>query len=698
MTQGLCFFDADKRLIVCNTRYAELYRLAPEQVRPGATLRAILGHRAAAGTTQEGKSPDEYLGWIDAAKGAAEASDALVELADGRVVAIHTAPTPGGGFVGTHDDVTERLRTEAALLAQNERFDAALTNMSQGLCMFDADTRLVVHNERFLELFGLRPEEVRPGQTHREVVERIAALGRYAPGPSTDEFCRGARALADHDAGPATLYRELADGRTLAIATRAMAGGGWVATFDDVTERRRAEARITHMAHHDALTGLPNRLFFHDRLEQLLRPLRNRPEAGGSPGGAAVLWIDLDRFKDVNDTLGHPAGDALLKAVAGRIATATRWRGRQDAGTTIARLGGDEFAVAMPVGDGPAVRADATALAARLVSVLNEPFEIDGHQVVAGASVGIALALEDGDDPDRLLKAADLALYRAKAEGRGTFRFFEPEMDRHAQARRAMETDLRRALAAGEFEVHYQPLLDLRTDRVSGFEALLRWNHPERGRVSPAEFVPAAEEIGLIVPIGDWVLKTACAEAATWPGHLKVAVNLSPAQFKSRKLVSSVAEALSASRLPPDRLELEITETVLLECSEGNADQLHQLRALGARIAMDDFGTGYSSLSYLRSFPFDKIKIDRSFVQDLEGDWEGGCAAIIRAVAGLGASLGVCTTAEGIETAAQLAFVRAEGCTEVQGYHLSPPRPAAEIRGMLRSVGAGATEIAAEAP
>ncbi len=403
-----------------------------------------------------------------------------------------------------------------------------------------------------------------------------------------------------------------------------------------------------------------------------------------------MLWLDLDRFKSVNDTLGHPAGDALLQAVAGRITAAVRARGREEEeGTTIARLGGDEFAVAMPVGAGPAARADAAALAARLVAVLNEPFGIDGHQVVAGASVGIALAPEDGDCPDRLLKAADLALYRAKAEGRGTFRAFEPEMGRHAQARRAMETDLRRALAAGEFEVHYQPLVDLRTDRVSGFEALLRWNHPERERVPPAEFVPVAEELGLIAPIGDWVLKTACAEAAAWPAHLKVAVNLSPAQFKSRTLVASVAEALSASGLPPGRLELEVTETVLLECSDGNADQLHRLRALGARIAMDDFGTGCSSLSHVRSFPFDKIKIDRSFVRDLVGYGVGGCAEIFRAVAGLGASLGVCTTAEGVETAAQLAFVRAEGCTEVQGYHFSPPRPAAEVRAMLRSVGSG---------
>ena len=454
---------------------------------------------------------------------------------------------------------------------------------------------------------------MRPGQTtHREVVERIAALGRYAGGASVEEICWSTRAALESGTAPAAFDRELADGRTLAITTRAMAGGGWVSTFEDVTERRRAEARISHMARHDALTGLPNRLFFHERLERLLRPVQHRHTAKADSGGAALLWLDFDRFKGVNDTLGHPAGDALLQAVAGRITAAVRARGREEEeGTTIARLGGDEFAVAMPVGAGPAARADAAALAARLVAVLNEPFGIDGHQVVAGASVGIALAPEDGDCPDRLLKAADLALYRAKAEGRGTFRSFEPEMGRHAQAPRAMETDLRRALAAGEFEVHYQPLLDLRTDRVSGFEALLRWNHPDRGRVSPAEFVPVAEEIGLIAPIGDWVLRTACAEAATWPGHLKVAVNLSPAQFKGRGLVASVAEALAASRLPPGRLEIEITETVLLECSEQNVGQLHQLRALGARIAMDDFGTGHSSLSYLRFFPFDKIKIDR---------------------------------------------------------------------------------------
>ena len=701
INQGLCFFDGDQRLIVGNKRYAELYGLTPGQTAPGTTVRQIIERRIAAGTGPKGITLDEYVGWRETVARSPGASTNLVELADGRLFEVRRAATPDGGSVATHEDATERLRTEAALMAQNERFDAALTNMSQGLCMYDAAERLVVHNERFLELYGLPPGTVRPGQTHREVVEAIAALGRYAPGPSADEIRESTRALIGQRAGaPAAVYRDLADGRTLAITRRAMATGGWVATFEDVTERRQAEARIAHMARHDALTGLSNRLCFHERLERLLRQLR-QPSESGAPcagaGGIAVLYLDLDRFKGVNDTLGHPAGDALLKTVAARIAAATR-RGREREGTTIARLGGDEFAVAVAVGAGPAAaRADAAALAARLVSVLDEPFEIEGHQVVAGTSIGIALAPRDGECPDRLLKAADLALYKAKAEGRGTFRFFEPEMDRQAQAQRALETDLRRALAAGEFELHYQPILDLRTDRVSGFEALLRWNHPDRGRVSPAEFVPVAEEIGLMAPIGDWVLRAACAEAAAWPGGLKVAVNLSPAQFRGRTLVASVAEALRTSGLPPERLELEITETVLLERSEPNLDQLHQLRALGARIAMDDFGTGYSSLGYLRAFPFDKIKIDRSFVHDLEEDGDGGCAAIVRAVSGLGASLGVRTTAEGVETAAQLAFIRAEGCTEVQGYHLSPPLPAPEIGRLLRSFGCGAVEAGAEA-
>ena len=434
----------------------------------------------------------------------------------------------------------------------------------------------------------------------------------------------------------------------------------------DVTERRRAEARISHMAHHDALTDLPNRLLFRERLDEALVRMRRHDE------GLAILCLDLDHFKDVNDTLGHPVGDKLLRAVARRLSGALR------ESDVVARLGGDEFAI---IQTSIATPEDASHFAIRLVELIGEPYDIDGHHVIVGASVGIALAPGDGDNPDRLLKNADMALYRAKGDGRGTFRFFEPEMDARVQARRALELDLRKALVAGEFEMFYQPLVNLSDNAVTGFEALLRWRHPVRGMVSPADFIPLAEEIGLIVPLGEWVLRQACAEAATWPDHVKVAVNLSPVQFKSRNLLPAVMMALASSGLPATRLELEITESVLLSESEANLATLHQLRALGVRISMDDFGTGYSSLSYLRTFPFDKIKIDQSFVRELSAS--GDCMAIVRAVAGLGSSLGIPTTAEGVETDEQLEWLRGEGCTEVQGYLFSPPRPAHEIARLL---------------
>ena len=430
----------------------------------------------------------------------------------------------------------------------------------------------------------------------------------------------------------------------------------------DVTEQRQAEARIAYMAHHDALTDLPNRVMFHQRLTEGLARLQRNGHA------LAVHCLDLDHFKDVNDTLGHPIGDELLKAVAQRLANCLR------DSDMVARLGGDEFAVVQCPLDDPH---EASNLANRLIEVISKPYQVHGHEFVVGASIGIALAPGDGDAPDALLRNADMALYRAKAEGRGTAHFFEAEMDRRIQARRMLELDLRKAFSNGEFELYYQPLVNLRTNAVSGFEALLRWRHPERGLVAPGEFIPLTEEIGLIVPLGEWVLREACAQAAKWPEPLKVAVNLSPAQFRNRGVVNAVLTALAHSRLPASRLELEITESVLLGESEANLATLHQLREIGVRISMDDFGTGYSSLSYLRSFPFDKIKIDRSFVSELTE--RPDCLAIIRAVAGLGTSLGIATTAEGVETPEQLAQVRAEGCTEVQGYLFSAPRPAAEL-------------------
>lgn len=434
----------------------------------------------------------------------------------------------------------------------------------------------------------------------------------------------------------------------------------------DVTEKRRAEKRIDYMAHHDALTGLPNRVLFHERLDSALPRLRRHDEK------LAVLYLDLDHFKTVNDTLGHPIGDLLLKATAERLRQCLR-----DC-DTVARFGGDEFAVLQMGIAGPY---EASALAERIVTLLSEPYDIDGQRIVIGASAGIALAPADGETSELLLKNADMALYRAKEDGRRLYRFFEPGMDHKLRTRRAMELELRKALAGGEFELYYQPLVTAKTGAVSGFEALLRWRNSAGVMVPPAEFIPLAEEIGLIMPLGEWVLRQACLEAASWPGDLKVAVNLSPVQFRDGNLPGLVASALASAGLPAARLELEVTETILLQENKTNLATLHQLQALGVRISMDDFGTGYSGMSYLRAFSFDKIKIDRSFVSELAET--GDCMAIVRAITRLAASLGIRTTAEGVETERQLSLLCQEGCTEMQGYLLSRPIPASEISQFL---------------
>jgi diguanylate cyclase (GGDEF)-like protein len=552
---------------------------------------------------------------------------------------------------------------EQEVRVQYDRLDAALSNMSQGLALFDPEGNLVVCNSRFHTVNGLNPEVVKPGVSLRRILEHRVELG-ISTSEGIREFLREHR---PHIAArqPFSYTRELQDGRALAMCHQPVADGGWVVTAEDITQRRRAEARIAHMARHDALTDLANRALLREELEKALARV-NRGER------LAVLCLDLDRFKAVNDTLGHPAGDALLKEVAERLRRCVRDT------DTVARLGGDEFAI---IQAGVDTAQGVLPLARRIIESLSEPYTIDGHEAVIGTSVGIALAPSDGSTPDELLKSADLALYRAKSQGRGTFRFFEPEMDAHMQARRTLEMDLRRALSNGEFELYYQPLVNLEFDRVIGFEALLRWHHPVRGMIPPMDFIPVAEEVGLIIPIGEWVLRQACAEAATWPSGMKVAVNLSPVQFRDRKLVQTVVGALASSGLPGSRLELEITETVLLQDSANTLSVLHQLKSLGVRISMDDFGTGYSSLQYLRSFPFDKIKIDRSFVQELESRED--CVAIVRAVASLGASLGMVTTAEGVENVGQLEHLRAQGCTEVQGYLFSPPRPAGELLALL---------------
>jgi diguanylate cyclase (GGDEF)-like protein len=560
-----------------------------------------------------------------------------------------------------HIERLVRKRT-AELDDATERLASAIGNIPQGIALFDKERKLLVCNARYADLYHLPAHLARPGAAQADILQHRVDAGMYAVGHA-ETFVQ--HVLKASTGKTADRVDELQDGRTIAVCQRPTSDGGWVATHEDITERRRMEAQVEHMARHDALTDLPNRVLFKERLEQALARLPRSLNV-------AVLCLDLDRFKSVNDTLGHPVGDALLRGVADRLQACLP-------GTdTVARLGGDEFAIIQTGVDRPEMT---SALADRILDALAAPHEIDGHSVIAGTSIGIAMAPGDADDADQLLKCADVALYRAKSDGRNVYRFFEPGMDAHLHARRALELHLRQALGLGQFELYYQPLVNLERDRISGFEALLRWRHPERGMVSPAEFIPVAEDVGIIVPIGEWVLREACREAARWPDRLTVAVNVSPAQFKTKKLKQSVISALAHSGLHASRLELEITESVLIQDGELVKATLHEIRALGVRISLDDFGTGYSSLSYLSSFPFDKIKIDRSFVSELASTKQAG--AIVRAVASLGATLGMSTTAEGVETEDQLERVRAEGCTEVQGYLFSGPRPAGDIPALL---------------
>ena len=525
--------------------------------------------------------------------------------------------------------------------------------------MFDADERLVVFNPRVAELYGLPPEGVLPGMTTRQLMKLAFGTSRLA-----DTDVAGTLALQKNvfrERWGGSFIQHLSDDRSIAISYRPMPDGGVVATFEDITQRLITEEKIKHLAHYDALTNLLNRVAFYEQMESFISHLRRS-------GSVAVLSLDLDHFKSVNDTLGHPIGDLLLQAAAERMQSCVRGE------DIVGRLGGDEFAILQV----PTEHAqNVTALATRLIEVVGAPYDLDDHQVIVGVSIGIAIAPADGSKPDVLMKNADLALYRAKADGGGLYRFFELEMDARMQVRRALELDLRKAIVNGEFELYYQPIIDVKTGQITSCEALVRWHHPERGMVQPLEFIPVAEETGLIVSLGEWVLRQACGEAANWPEHITVAVNVSPAQFKSRNLVPTVVNALATSGLSPDRLELEITELVLLEENEATTAILRQFHDLGIRVAMDDFGTGYSSLGYLRSFPFDKIKIDQSFIRDLPGKEDS--VAIVRAVVGMSSSLGITTTAEGVETKEQLASLTSEGCDEFQGFLFSEPRSAADV-------------------
>ena len=918
MSQGLLLFDSTERIVVCNQRYIEMYGLSPEVIKPGCAFSDLISHRKERGSFSG--EVDEYRSNILRNLSQGKPTEFTIETTDGRSIWVVNHPMASGGWVATHEDVTERHRlmqaqnkAESLLRKQTQQLEAALDNMMQGLCMFDADGNIVLFNQRYAKMMGIPasdltglslldvfkhrkakgqftgdPEKfitgvldaVRAGisttnimvsideralrvvdhpmadgggvATFEDITEqrsieqerdrdrvflnqiidnvpvmiavkdavtrkfvlanraaeefwgvtRAEALGRTAReifprvqadmiDRSDDDVIRSdcpltldahpnmvrlgkervvtSKRLAIRDAdGKATFLvsvvedvtarklveqerdrgREFLDqivknvpativvkdarsrkyilinpageqafgtsrdqiigktaheiwpkatadvivkhddslmqsggllafeeftlntpgrGERLVISKKLMMRDGQgdpqylLGVIEDVTERKRSEDRIAHLAHYDALTDLPNRVLFREQLEQSLK--------GILPGGrVAVLYLDLDHFKSANDTHGHPVGDELLKVVASRL------RGCISDADTVARLGGDEFAIIQGAVMGSK---DVVDLVARIHDAIREPCEAGGHQLVADTSIGIAIAPDDGADPDQLLKNADLAMYRAKNEGRGTYRFFEPGMDARVKARCALEFDLREAIMCGGFELHYQPLVNLENNTISGCEALLRWHHPSRGMISPVEFIPIAEETGLITVLGEWVLRTACAEAVTWPDHIKVAVNVSPVQFKSENLVQVVVNALAASRLPAHRLELEITEAVLIRDDDATLSILHQLRKLGVRIAMDDFGTGYSSLSYLRRFPFDKIKIDRSFINDVTD--EDGSLSIVQAVVGIAKSRNIATVAEGVETTLQLELLRKLGCTEMQGYLFSRPQPAAEI-------------------
>jgi diguanylate cyclase (GGDEF)-like protein len=549
----------------------------------------------------------------------------------------------------------------------NGRMDAVLSNIAQGVCLFDGTQRLLVANPRYAEIYGLPPDAPLIGRSLAQILADREAVGGGPDMSAADNLAARLETVSANRSVDTVVV--LKNGRTVAVHHQPMPDGGWVGTHEDITERRQAQATVTFLARHDPLTRLPNRVLFREQLEQAVAESKHGAQF-------ALLCVDLDNFKAVNDTLGHPAGDALLQAVADRLRECCR------KGDTVARLGGDEFSVIQLAVAQPG---DALAMANRIVASCGEPFEIDGHLVTVGASVGAAWQGDGDASSETLLKNADIALYLAKTAGRGQVRFFEPQMDARRLARRALEADMRRAIAGKQFELFFQPVIGLEAGGIVGFEALVRWHHPTRGLVSPMEFIPVAEETGMIVAIGRWVLQAACFEAENWPSAIAVAVNLSALQFRdSGDLVASVRAALDASGLRPERLELEITETVPLRDTAGTLSALHALRAMGISIALDDFGTGHASLSYLRSFPFDRIKIDQTFVRDMETNAES--LAIVRAIAGLAQSLRMRTTAEGVETIGQLDGLRREGCTQVQGFLFSQPRPANEVPSLIESL------------
>jgi len=659
MPAGLVIYDDRDRLVLWNRRYDAIYAQTADLRVPGVRFEDMLRAGVARGMYAEAHGREEE--WIAERLALRAESHRIHEqrLSDGRWLRVEDFKTTRGGLIGIRVDITELKQREEDLRLQNMKLDAALQNMSQGLVMFDGNRKLVFCNKQYADMYRLPLELMTPGITQKQILDHRVASG-IIPKSNAEDYIRDRAAKAAAGVESDTIV-ELSDGRALSVVIRPMADGGWVTTHEDITDRRRAEAKIAHMAHYDMLTGLPNRLLFGEELERALARVRRGERL-------ALLFLDLDHFKRVNDTLGHLAGDELLKCVADRL------RGCVRETDVVARLSGDEFAIIQATFERAS---DPATLATRISAALKAPLHLHGHKIVVGVSIGISLAPDDAIGPEHLLKNADLALYEAKGCGRSTYRFYEAELDARIRTRQKLETDLRNALRNGEFELHYQPIVNLETNQVSGCEALLRWRHPELGMIAPANFIPVAEETGLIASIGEWVLRQACTDAAAWPEDINVAVNLSPAQLVDGKLLQAAVGALAASRLAARRLELEITETVLMQNTFATLTTLHQLRDLGVRIVMDDFGVGYSSLSYLRSFPFDSIKIDRSFITDISA--KDDCGTIVRAITDMAQGLKITTIAEGVETEEQREKVRELGCTAMQGYLFSRPKPVAEM-------------------